>query len=357
MRYTSFERTIYEKVSQSIQDVTPGATIRAYHVGRVICDISVGQTQPYYDLASLTKIIFSQQTMMKAFDANLWNLESKVVDFLPDFFDSEMKIKSLLSHTSQLDWWKPFYTHFTSQEINESDWSLRRGKIYNLINNPENKIVTDKALYSDIGFILLGFVLEKIYEKNLLEIWQQTKDQYYPHSTFNFHVNNKPVYDEKLYAPTELNKIRGKVLRAEVHDDNTWAFGGVSSHAGLFGSIDDVAAYGLTLRSQLQGIANYSVRQKTAQLFAQRAIPESQGDWALGYMIPSQTGASCGTSFSKDSIGHTGFTGTSCWYDTQSDLLVVILSNRVNYGSENKAYIQLRPQIHNWLYEGIRKIT
>ena len=86
MRYTSFERTIYEKVSQSIQDVTPGVTIRAYHVGRVICDISVGQTQPYYDLASLTKIIFTQQTMMKAYDAKLWNFDSKVVDFLSDFF-------------------------------------------------------------------------------------------------------------------------------------------------------------------------------------------------------------------------------------------------------------------------------
>lgn len=355
MRYTSFEKSIYEKIIQAIPDVTPGVMVRAYHVGRLICDLSVGSTQPYYDLASLTKIVFTQQAMMAAFDKNLWTPESRVIEFLPHFFDPQMKITSLLTHTSGFDWWKSFY-----KDLNTSDvvvWSEKRSKIYDLINTKNNIVPTDKAVYSDLGFITLGFILESIYQKNLLDVWIDIKEKYYPHATFDFSVNNIPQFDENLYAPTEYCPLRKKVLRGVVHDENTWAFGGVSSHAGLFGSIDDIASYGLTVRSQLQGIANYSVRQKNAQLFAARAIPESVGDWALGYMIPSQVTPSCGSSFSKTSIGHTGFTGTSFWYDIKNDLVVVILSNRVNYGRENKAYIQLRPQIHNWVYEGIGKIT
>jgi CubicO group peptidase (beta-lactamase class C family) len=207
-----------------------------------------------------------------------------------------------------------------------------------------------------LGFITLGFILEAIYKKNILDVWLDVKEKYYPHSTLDFSINNIPQFDENFYAPTEFCPVRKKVLKGVVHDENTWAFGGVSSHAGLFGSIDDVATYGLTVRSQLQGIANYSVRQKTAQAFAARAIPEAVGDWAMGYMTPSMVSPSCGASFSKTSIGHTGFTGTSFWYDIKNDLAVVVLSNRVNYGRENKAYIQLRPQIHNWVYEGIGKI-
>lgn len=342
-----------DKLTTSILDVTPGVVVKAYHVGRLICDLAVGVTQPYYDLASLTKVIFTQQAMMSAFDKNLWNLESRVIDFIPNFFDSNMKITSLLTHTSGFDWWKPFYNELTTNT--EISWSDKRSKIFELLNTKNNIMLSEKAMYSDLGFMTLGFILESLYKKNLLEVWTDTKEKYYPHSTLDFNVNNKLQFDEKLYAPTELCQIRKKVLKGIVHDENAWAFGGVSSHAGLFGSIDDLATYGLMVRSQLQGIANYSVRQKTAQLFASPAIPEAKGDWALGYMIPSDLNPSCGNRLTKKSIGHTGFTGTSFWYDIKTDLLVVILSNRVHYGRENKAYIQLRPQIHNWIFEGIGK--
>ena len=144
-------------------------------------------------------------------------------------------------------------------------------------------------------------------------------------------------------------------MRAEVHDENTWALGGISTHSRLFGSIEDVSAFGLNVRSQLQGIARYQVRQKTAQLFAARAIPVEMGDWAMGYMMPTLDGASCGPHFSILSIGHTGFTGTSFWYDPRHDLLVLILSNRIQYGRENKSFIQLRPKIHNWIFESLKR--
>lgn len=350
MKYSSQENRLIEHIKKAIPDVTPGVTVRAYHTGRLICDISVGQTYPYYDLASLTKVIFTQQAMMEAFDQNKWNLETKVSDILSDFPHKDIKIQELLTHTSGLEWWKPFYQ---SIDLTQT-WQQKRIWLYEQLKKSEiNK--TGKAVYSDLGFMLLGFVLEKMSQKNLLEVWTDFKSRYYPNTTFDFHINNKTEMPLSQFAPTEDCPWRKKIMRAEAHDENTWALGGISTHAGLFGSIEDVSSFGLNVRSQLQGIARYQVRQKTAQLFATRAIPADVGDWALGYMMPSAANASCGVHFSVLSIGHTGFTGTSAWYDPRHDLLVLILSNRVHYGRENKGFIQLRPQIHNWIYESLKR--
>lgn len=349
MKYSSQEAKIAEKLKNSIVDVTPGVSVRAYHLGRLVCDVSVGHTYPYYDLASLTKVIFTQQAIMEAFDKGLWNFETQVRDLLPDF-KPQILIKDLLTHTSGLEWWRPFYQSVPL----ELSWPEKRRWLYQEINNSVVK-KNGQAVYSDLGFMLLGFVLEKIHQQDLLSIWQSVKERYYPSTSFDFHVNNKTDKSQDLFAPTEDCPWRQRIMRAEVHDENTWSLGGVSTHAGLFGSIEDVSAFGLNVRSQLQGIARYSIRQKTAQLFATRAIPAESGDWALGYMMPSVEGASCGPHFSVLSIGHTGFTGTSFWYDPRHDLLVLVLSNRVHYGRENRAFVGLRPQIHSWIYESLRR--
>lgn len=349
MKYTSQENKLIEKLKQAIPDVTPGVVARAYHVGRLVCDIGVGNIYPYYDLASLTKIIFTQQAMMEAFDVGLWNFETKVKDVLPDF-QHETTIKELMTHTSGMEWWKPLFS-----EIKLAlPWQEKRSWIYKQINNSQIN-QTGKAVYSDLGFITLGFILEKFYEKNIYQIWLGLKDKYYSTTTLDFHVENRTELPREQFAPTEDCKWRKRIMRAEVHDENTWSFGGISTHSGLFGSIEDLSAYGLNLRSQLQGIARYSVRQKTAQLFAARAMPPEVGDWAMGYMMPSAGSSSCGPHFSVLSIGHTGFTGTSVWYDPRNDLLVLILSNRVHYGRDNKSFLNLRPQIHSWIYETLKR--
>ncbi len=349
MKYTSQENKLIDKIKQAIPDVTPGVTARAYHLGRLVCDINVGHTYPYYDLASLTKIIFTQQAVMEAFDRGMWNLDTKVKDILSDF-KHDVLIKELLTHTSGLEWWLPIYESIQL----ELPWQEKRSWIYKQINNSKiNK--TGKAVYSDLGFITLGFILEQLYEKNIYQIWLELKDKHYTTTTLDFHIENKTEVPREQFAPTEDCKWRKRIMRAEVHDENTWSFGGVSTHSGLFGSIEDVSAFGLNVRSQLQGIARYSVRQKTAQLFAARATPADVGDWALGYMMPSPSISSCGPHFSILSIGHTGFTGTSFWYDPRNDLLVLILSNRVHYGRENRSFINLRPQIHSWIYESLKR--
>ncbi|RYZ62935.1 MAG: D-alanyl-D-alanine carboxypeptidase, partial [Proteobacteria bacterium] len=211
------------------------------------------------------------------------------------------------------------------------------------------------SVYSDVGFLLLGFLVEEYHKDSLINVWEGIKNKFYSGTTLEFHENNVPKHRASLYAPTEECAWRKKLLVGEVHDENCWALGGVSTHAGLFGSLDDVSWALLNVRSQLLGIARYSVKQKTAKLFASRARPQGLGDWALGYMMPTPGSASCGNQFSLNSIGHTGFTGTSMWYDPKADFGVVIISNRVLYGRENKNFAQLRPEIHNWIVEGFRK--
>ncbi len=350
MKYSNQENKLVEQIRTAIPDVTPGVTVRAYHVGRLVCDISVGQTYPYYDLSSLTKVIFTQQALMEAFDKGKWSLNSKLGTYLPDFPHADITLVELLTHTSGLPWWLPLFKEAPPKKT----WLEKRTWLYEELKKTEmNK--TGKAVYSDIGIMVLGFVLEKMLQKNLSEIWSDFKSCYYPNTTLDFHVENITTLPVKQFAPTEDCVWRKKTMRAEVHDENTWALGGISTHSGLFGSIEDVAAFGLNVRSQLQGIARYQVRQKTAQLFAARAIPVETGDWAMGYMMPTLDGASCGPHFSILSIGHTGFTGTSFWYDPRHDLLVLILSNRIQYGRENKSFIQLRPKIHNWIFESLKR--
>lgn len=346
MNLCGAERTLSERVAAAIPGVTPGVQLRAWRRGEVLCDIDVGATYRYYDLASLTKVVFTQQAMMRAFDQGRWHADSRVRDFLPRFAHGSVRVVDLLTHTSGITWWMPFYESLPldASITHKRDWllaALGRADV----------APTGRAVYSDLGFMLLGFLLEQMVGTDLLSVWSGLQGDAYASSTLAFHPGNVPVQARGLYAPTENCPWRHKVLQGEVHDDNTWALGGVSTHAGLFGSLEDMAAFGLMLRAQVLGLPGHAVRPDTAQWFTQRALAVEAGDWALGFMVPSGSGASCGGFLSPESIGHTGFTGTSVWFDPRNDLLVVILSNRVALGRDNRLFIDLRPKLHDWVCE------
>ena len=348
MRFTNQENKLAGRIQAALPGVTPGVVLRVYHRGQLVHDIRVSETYRIYDLASLTKIIFTQQAMMQAFDLGQWNLRTRVAEILEDFPDQRVEIRELLTHSSGIEWWKPFYLAIDPA----LPWREKRVWLYEQLKQAEFKR-TGKSVYSDLGFMLLGFILERLGNTSLLELWATIKSGVYPQTALEFHVDNKTSIGLDQFAPTEDCVWRKELLCGQVHDENAFALGGISSHAGLFGGMEDMAAFGLNLRAQLRGDANLYVRQETARLFAARAVPPETGDWALGYMLPSPEGASCGRHFSAASIGHTGFTGTSVWYDPQRDLLVLILSNRVRYGRDSKAFLQLRPKIHDWIVESL----
>lgn len=350
MSLSAFEKRVLSQLEQEIVGATPGVQIQAHAHGKKILDISAGETFPYYDLASLTKIIFTVQAMILAFEQGKWTFKSKVQEFCPWFPHAETLVVDLLNHSSGLSWWLPFYQNLDLNSSVINRWTEGAKIIRSSPLEPK-----ETSVYSDVGFVMLGHVLESMYSLPLIEIWARLKEEFYPRTTLDFHENNQPKSAPKHYAPTERCQWRGKIIQGEVHDDNTWAFGGVATHAGLFGSIDDLGWYGIFLRSQIKGISKTSIRAKTAQAFAQRARPPGKGDWALGYMMPTPGGSSSGDYFSPYSVGHTGFTGTSIWYDPATDISVAILSNRVFFGREKKEFTTLRPKIHNWIIEGFKR--
>ena len=101
------EKLLLPRIKAAIIDVTPGLLLRAYSGGTLACDLQVGDTRRYYDLASLTKIVFTQQALMQAYDQGRWSLTTTVGDFLPDFKQPQTLITELLSHTSGIEWWTP----------------------------------------------------------------------------------------------------------------------------------------------------------------------------------------------------------------------------------------------------------
>lgn len=351
MKLSLFEQKLRKRIEDALPGNAPGLMVQVHHNGRKVCDIGVGDTYAYYDLASLTKIIFTTQAMMHAFQLGKWNLKTRVQEWV-DWFPSETTtLTELMNHSAGMLWWAPFYRDLDLRATVEA----RRTALAKAIQGLPI-VRNDVSVYSDLDFLVLGFALEKMFERSLLEVWGDIKQQFYPRLTFDFHPDNVAPHPMQFYAPTEKCPWRHKYMQGEVHDENTWALGGVSSHAGLFGSIDDLGWFGLFVRGQLLGISRTVIKQKTAQMFASRSRPVGKGDWALGYMMPTPGSSSSGDFFSVYSIGHTGFTGTSFWYDPAQDLGIGILSNRLAFGRENDEFKRLRPQIHNWIVDGLRRV-
>lgn len=348
------EQKIEKLIEQNIVGVTPGVQVQVHQAGRKVMDIAVGTTYPYYDLASVTKIVFTTQAMMKAFEEGLWNLDTKVSQILPWFPSSEVRIAECLNHSTGLVWWLPFYEQLKPEQSIEERWAQLQKTL--AAQDLSKRSEQNPSVYSDLGFLTLSFLLEAFYQKSLYEVWQAVKTEFFSATTFEMHPGNQPKNPVHLYAPTEERGWRGKIIQGEVNDDNTWMLGGVASHAGLFGSIDDLGWYALHLRALVHGVSKCSIKQKTARLFMSRSRPEGLGDWALGYMMPAKENSLVGKHFSPQSVGHWGFTGTSVWYDPIYDLSVVIASNRTWLGRENKKFNELRPQLHNWIVEGVRRV-
>ncbi len=359
---STFEKGFLEKLGDSWEDTTQGLVIQAYSKGRKIVDVEIGRTYERYDLASLTKILFTTTSFMCLYDEKRFRLNDPVSRWVPWFPESHpARLKDLLTHSAGLTWWYPFYKTLapTTAKVKspEEAWEifqsvLKRKVLADLGKNPVTWPV-EKSIYSDLDYFLLGVALESITGSTLYTAWANLRDRLELNG-LDFNRCNKPKYARSSYAPTEKDKWRGKTLQGEVHDENTWALKGVAPHAGLFGRIDDVSGYGLLMRAAMRGHgSSIFPSAKTVSRFTKRSVPRARGDWAIGYVMPSKSGSTAGPMFSLKSVGHTGFTGTSLWYDPARDLLVTVLSNRVHPTRENTAFQKLRPQIHTWIADAL----
>jgi CubicO group peptidase (beta-lactamase class C family) len=203
----------------------------------------------------------------------------------------------------------------------------------------------ENCKYSDLGFILLGYMVENISGTTL--------DQYCHEKIFSplkmsrtFFRNHGEVLREGDYAATERCEWRRRIICGEVHDENAYAMGGIAGHAGLFSTIDEVYTFMSTLRQCYEGHENFIPKPIVQQFFSRQHIPK-HSTRALGWDTPSERGSSGGTLLSKTSVGHTGFTGTSIWFDLDRKLLMLLFSNRIHPSRNNQKFLKMRPQIHD----------
>ncbi len=347
----SLEKWIDQKVRDSEDFDFQSLQMSVYWQGKKQMRTSWGVEYRYFDIASLTKIVFTTLWFMEACQCDAKLLSKKVKDLLPWYLHKNLKVSHLLTHSGGNDWWQPFYKEISGSLSPEQSYQQMEKFCQQA---PLSK--SEKAVYSDLDFYLLGSIMQKIEGQPLFLIWQRLKKKFFANSHFHFNYNNQPAYEIDKYAPTEKCPWRKKVVRGEVHDENCWALGGVAPHAGLFGRIEDLEIYGQLLRQIGKG-KNKSISPSVLERFQKRALAKGVGDWGLGFMKPSQERSSAGELFSKKSFGHTGFTGTSFWFDPTRDLFICLLSNRVHPSRDNKGFQRLRPQLHDWTVEFLEKKT
>ncbi len=204
----------------------------------------------------------------------------------------------------------------------------------------------EKSCYSDIGFILLGFIVEKITGVSLAEA---AKDLLYGPLGLSDDLFYPSLQEKKNvdYVSTEKCPWTGNMLSGKVHDENCRAIGGVAGHAGLFGTLHGVLSMCEQFLDQWKGRGEHPA-YSNKQL--QRILePVGNSGWTMGFDLVSESGSSSGNFFTKESVGHLGFTGTSFWIDPVKECIIVLLTNRVHPTRENWKIKEFRPVFHDLL--------
>ncbi|MBU3958432.1 MAG: serine hydrolase [Candidatus Omnitrophica bacterium] len=346
------EEQIDQFVRQALErKIFPGAVLGIVNDKKALYKKSFGYAQlepdkikmkenTIFDLASLTKVMATTIAVMQLIEKGKINLWDYIKHFYPEFpyEKKEISIFHLLTHTSGF----PAIIRLWDQGLNYKE------KIKRVLENPLEDKTGEKVIYSDLNFILLGDLIWRVTGKRLDKY--ASKHIFQPlgmtMTTFN-PLENLPYTDGKDYAATEMCEWRGRMMIGEVHDENAFSFGGVSGHAGLFSTIDDLNKF-------LQMLLNNGLYQGI-RVLSSRAVGLMSKDWTpnldnhrgLGWDLIKNSHSSGGVFFSEAAFGHTGFTGTSIWIDPLLKIGVALLTNRVHPTRENKQIIAFRPLLHN----------
>ena len=301
-----------------------------------------------FDLASLTKPLATTLAIIKLIQKSMISLDLKLGFVLPRFENTEkgqITTRHLLSHHSGLPAHRPFYL-----QLRKIPLRMRKDALIDLFLKEPMVYPTGKnLLYSDLGFIALGWVVEDIIKQRLdrfvskeiyqvLSIGPDDKDGL-------FYVDQQEKPSKKRFAATEFCQWRNFLINGVVHDENAYALGGIAGHAGLFGTAGGVNILLSELLSAFNGCSSMPMFEK--DLVHHFFQTDKNSDRALGFDIPSVSGASCGNYFSKRSVGHLGFTGTSFWIDLDRSIIVILLTNRIHPERGNIKIKSFRPRLHD----------
>jgi serine-type D-Ala-D-Ala carboxypeptidase len=353
----------------------PGAVILVARRGEVVYHEAFGSRSlvpertpmardTVFDLSSLTKPLATATAVMLLAREGKLRPEDRVTRFIPNFGvhgKFGVSVRHLLAHCSGLPAWRPFYEEITRGAQGRADMPSSRGArefVYERIHRErlEHPPGTH-AVYSDLGFLLLGELVELVTQMPLDRVCHERIFRPLGLRATGF-VDLGRVRRDKLapvtdaIAPTERCPWRQKILCGEVHDDNAWAVGGVAGHAGLFSTAADVHELVSWLRACARN-EDPSLPGTLVWRFWTRdgTVPDST--WALGWDTPSATASSAGSRVSRHAVGHLGFTGTSLWIDLERDAHVILLTNRVHPERHDDRIRAVRPRVHDAVWEAL----
>lgn len=350
------ERIEKEFETAIVKGIFPGAVVLCGLGSRIIYYEAFGRADIFenrsmekesiFDLASLTKPLATALAIAKLMELNKLSTDQTIGDILPEFRNTEkssITVDMLLRHTSGLPAHRNYYL-----ELVKNPENLGQCLKQLLISESLENLIGQNEVYSDLGFMILSWIIERLTNQRLDQFVSETLyDPIGIEDLFFMPIqpgNRMTVPDKTRFVSTQFCSWRKRILTGEVDDENAWALGGVSGHAGLFGNAMAVYRVCLEILNTLQ--CKPSTILKTGILH--HLIKKNKRfQKVAGFDTPSKQGSSTGSFFSENAIGHLGFTGTSFWIDPAISLIVVLLTNRVHPHRSNEGIKEFRPKIHN----------
>lgn len=340
------------------QRAFPGAALAVTHRGAVVAAQGFGRftydneapevsAATVFDLASVTKVLVTTALGMLLYERRELELQEPLAQSLPEFVSLAPKhqqdaresvtLRMLLAHSSGL----PAYEKLFEFATTGSDL-VRVALTTPLLVPPGTR-----AVYSDIGFMLLGEAIER---KAGMPLDRLAEQKIFLPLGMRQTCFNPPAECKSRIPPTEDDKkFRRRIIQGEVNDENTYVMGGVAGHAGLFAPATDVARFAEWMLRGGWPILKW----ETVQRFTRRESSPAGTTRALGWDTPSRPESSSGKLFSQASFGHLGFTGTSLWIDPQRQISVTLLTNRTWPDRASHLIREVRPRIHDAIVQAL----
>lgn len=341
----------HELMTRAVEDrLFTAGVILVIHEGREIVHEPYGTlggpgTAPttresLFDLASLTKVLATTPSWMILAREHPGILDESIERWFPDCPSDKKAItpRHLLAHASGLPAWRPYYLFRWSEPV-------ELGLLQRILSEPMEYPTGSGWRYSDLGFMLLAFAL---YAETGQRLDGFARQRIYEPLEISSDLMFLPRGRESLTPLTRPGEPPG-----QVNDLNARVLGGVSGHAGLFGTAAAVGKLAREIMGSLKsqkGLFDADV----VRTFCSKTGFTPDSTRALGFDTPSPEASSSGRFFSPESPGHTGFTGTSLWMDPKRELIVVLLTNRVFMGEADQRIKSFRPLLHDAVMEELR---
>lgn len=311
---------------------------KCYGFRQIVPEKEASTLDTIWDLASCSKVLVTSTCIMKLVEEGLITLDTKVSEVLPELLQKEITIKECLTHSSGLPADVDGYKAMSLEEMFDAIWHIEK-----------QADLVGKVHYSDVNFILLGLVVARL--KGSLDEYAQ-KVMFEPLQMMNTCYNPAPCLKERCAAYEDL-PLRGGVVRGVVHDGKGFKLGGVSGHAGVFSTLEDVTHYVEMMLNDGIYHGKRFFKEETMQLYRTCFTEKMNERRSIGWII-SDSSYPLGQYFSEHTLYHTGFSGPSILIDLDQKIGCVVLANRVHPTRENLKILEARKEIHDAAYQCLK---